>query len=46
MAYVVNNAEGVPQAGDPHLDESLTEMVDKNLGFYITDESTGEKVYE
>lgn len=45
MAYVVKNSEGVPQAGDPRLDEALTEMVDNNPGFYIVDESTGEKVY-
>lgn len=45
MAYIVYNEDDKSMAGDPTFDSALTDIVDENPGYYIIDESTGEKVY-
>jgi hypothetical protein len=44
MGYTLYSAEGQPLAGDPILEENMKARADEVHG-YITDDSTGQRVY-
>lgn len=45
MSVTVYTPKGEPRAGDPHLTSAMTEMADE-LGGYVTDDKTGEMLYD